>query len=239
MLREVAEGFRFVRSQKWLWGTLLAAAVSLLAFWGPWEVLVPYIVKNELGGNAGDLGLVFASGGLGAILAAIVMGHRKIPRRHITFMYLAWTASSGAVMVYGLAASLWQAMAAAFFSGALSTAGMVVWMTLMQTRVPRELLGRVTSLDWMVSIGLIPVSLALTGPIADAVGARETLIGAGALSGVIIVGFLFLLPGLRDDERPGLAGAGLDGPGGADLVLDGGGRPRPGGSRKRRRRGRP
>jgi hypothetical protein len=99
---------------------------------------------------------------------------------------------------------------------------MVVWMTLMQLRVPRELLGRVTSLDWMVSIGLIPVSLALTGPIADAVGARETLVGAGALSAVIIVGFLYLLPGLRDGERAELAGAGQDGPGGADLVQDGG-----------------
>ena len=221
VLREVAEGFRFVRSEKWLWGTLLAAAVSLLAFWGPWEVLVPYIVKNELGGSAGDLGLVFAAGGLGAVLAAIVMGHRRIPRRHITFMYLCWTASSGAVMVYGLATALWQAMAAAFFSGAVATAGMVVWMTLMQLRVPRELLGRVTSLDWMVSIGLIPVSLALTGPIADAVGARETLVGAGALSAVIIVGFLYLLPGLRDGERAELAGAGQDWPGGSDLVQDG------------------
>jgi MFS family permease len=184
-------------------------------------VLVPYIVKNELGGSAGDLGLVFAAGGLGAVLAALVMGHRKIPRRHITFMYLCWTGSSGAVMVYGLATSLWQAMAAALFSGAVATAGTVVWMTLMQTRVPRELLGRVTSLDWMVSIGLIPVSLALTGPIADAVGARETLVGAGALSAVVIVGFLYLLPGLRDGERAELAGAGQDGAGGTDLVQDG------------------
>jgi len=91
----------------------------------------------------------------------------------------------------------------------------------MQLRVPRELLGRVTSLDWMVSIGLIPVSLALTGPIADAVGARETLVGAGALSAVIILGFLYLLPGLRDGERAELAGAGQDRPGGTDLVLDG------------------
>ncbi|HET9545705.1 MAG TPA: MFS transporter, partial [Gaiellaceae bacterium] len=51
-LREVAEGYRFVRSQTWLWGTLLAAAVSLLAFAGPYEVLIPYLVRNELDGGA-------------------------------------------------------------------------------------------------------------------------------------------------------------------------------------------
>jgi MFS family permease len=199
-LREIAEGFRFVRSQTWLWGTLLAAAVSLLAFYGPYEVLVPYIVKNLLGGSAGDLGLVFAAGGLGAILAALVMGQRRLPRKHITFMYLTWTAAAGAEAVYGVATALWHAMAAAFVAGALSTAGMIVWMTFMQRRVPRHLLGRVTSLDWFVSIGLIPVSYALTGPIAEAVGVRETMIAAGVLGAVLTLAFLFL-PGMRDSER--------------------------------------
>jgi MFS family permease len=199
---ELAEGFRFVRSQTWLWGTLLAAAVSLLAYYGPWEVLVPYIVKNLLGGSAGDLGIVFAAGGLGAILAAIVMGQRRLPRRHITFMYAAWSVAAGAEAVYGIATELWHAMAAAFVAGGLSTAGMVVWMTLMQRRVPRHLLGRVTSLDWFVSIGLIPVSFALTGPIAEAVGVRETMVAAGVLGALATAAFLFL-PGMRDSERAG------------------------------------
>jgi MFS family permease len=163
-------------------------------------VLLPYLVKNLLEGSAGDLGLVFATGGLGAILAALAMGQHRLPRKHITFMYVAWTISSGAVAIYGVATELWHAMAAAFVAGAVSTAGMVVWMTLMQQRVPRHLLGRVTSFDWFVSIGLIPVSYALTGPIAEAVGARETLIGAGVLGAFFTIVFLFL-PGMRDSER--------------------------------------
>ena len=66
--------------------------------------------------------------------------------------------------------------------------------------MPTRLLGRVASLDWFISIGLIPVSFALTGPIAAAAGARETLVAAGVLSGVITLAFLFL-PGMRDLER--------------------------------------
>src|SRR5205085_11271290 len=51
---EVREGFAFVRSQTWLWATLLAAACFLLVGYGPWEVLLPFVVKNSLGGSAAD-----------------------------------------------------------------------------------------------------------------------------------------------------------------------------------------
>jgi hypothetical protein len=199
-LAEVAEGFRFVRSQTWLWGTLVAASIALLCFYGPWEVLVPFVVKNELGGSARDLGFVFGAGGLGAVLSSLAMAQRSLPRRHITFMYGAWTVSGFAIVGYGIATEIWQAMLAAVFAGGLANAGLIVWMTLMQTRVPRALLGRVSSLDWFVSTSLIPVSFALTGPIAATAGSRETLVAAGVLSGCITLAFLFV-PGMRDTER--------------------------------------
>ena len=70
---------------------------------GPAEVLLPYVVKNELGGSAADLGLVFAAGGLGSVGCAVVIGQRGLPRRDITFMYVAWTLATLAVAGYGLA----------------------------------------------------------------------------------------------------------------------------------------
>jgi MFS family permease len=197
---DVAEGIRFLRSQTWLWGTLLAASVTLLCFFGPWEVLVPYVVKNELDGSARDLGFIFGAGGLGAVLSSLVLAQRSLPRKQITFMYLSWTVSGFAIAGYGVATDVWHAMLVAFVGAGLANAGMVVWMTLLQTRVPARLLGRVASLDWFISTGLLPVSFALTGPIAAAAGARETLVGAGILSGIITLAFLFL-PGMRDLER--------------------------------------
>ena len=71
-----------------MWGTLVAASVTLLCFFGP-EVLVPYIVKNELGGSAADLGFIFGAGGLGAVLSSLILAQRHLPRKHITFMYAA------------------------------------------------------------------------------------------------------------------------------------------------------
>ena len=50
---------------------------------------------------------------------------------------------------------------------------------------PRALLGRVSSLDWLISIGLLPLSFALTGPMSADLGARRTLIGAGVLGAIV------------------------------------------------------
>ena len=162
----------------WLWGTLLSAAFAYLAFLGPAEVLLPYVVKNELHASAADLGLVFAAGGVGAVGAALVMGQRGHPGRDVTFMYAAWTLATLAVAGYGLATASWQLMVACLVFNALETAGTIVWATIKQRHVPASMLGRVSSLDWLISIGLLPLSFALTAPVAGLVGARATLLGA-------------------------------------------------------------
>lgn len=199
VLADLKEGFWFVRHHVWLWGTFLAATFAYLLFMGPTEVLLPFVVRNIMHGSALDLGFVFASGGVGAICAAVVMGRHGLPRRHMMFIYMAWTVSTICVAGYGLARFPWQAMMASFAFNLFETAGTVVWLTTKQRYVPRALLGRVSSFDWFISIGLVPVSFALTGPIAEVFGVRATLVGAGVLGSAITLAFLFL-PGMRRVE---------------------------------------
>jgi DHA3 family tetracycline resistance protein-like MFS transporter len=76
-----------------------------------------------------------------------------------------------------------------------------------QRHVPSWMLGRVSSLDWMISIGLLPISFAVTAPVAGVLGVRTTLVGAGLVGAAITLGALFL-PGMRaiegaDTRRPG------------------------------------
>lgn len=201
-LGEIAEGLRFVRSQTWCWATLAMAALVLLCYLGPWEVLLPYVVKNQLGGGADDLGLVFAVGGVGAITASLVMAQRGLPRRHMRFMYVAFALEAGALALYALATEPWHAMAVALFASGSATAGMVVWGTLMHALVPAQLRGRVRSLDWLVSIGLVPLSFAITGPMAETIGVDTTLVGAGVLGCAGCLLFM-LVPGLYDTEADG------------------------------------
>jgi hypothetical protein len=96
-------------------------------------------------------------------------------------------------------------MLASLAFNALETAGMIVWATAKQRHVPAALLGRVSSLDWMVSTGLLPLSFALTGPVSGAIGVRPTLIAAGVLGGLVTFAALYL-PGVRAVERAGAAG---------------------------------
>lgn len=194
--REIVVGMQYVRGHAWLWATFASAAIAYLLFMGPTEVLLPFIVKNQLHAGAGALGLVFAAGGLGSLLCAFVIGQRGLPRRDMTFMYLTWTVATFAVAGYGLAHALWGLMLASVAFNSLETAGTIAWGTAKQTLVPKKLLGRVSSLDWLISIGLLPLSFAVTGPVSAAIGVRTTLVAGGVLGGIITLGALFV-PGVR------------------------------------------
>jgi DHA3 family tetracycline resistance protein-like MFS transporter len=199
-LADIAEGFRFARSERWLWTSLLAAALSLLLFFGPAQVLLPYVIKHDLSGGSGDYGLALAFVGVGSVAAAIVIGQRQLPRRPIAVMYGSWVTAMICVTLWGLAGGVWQILAISVVRGVGISVGLVVWMTLMHTRIPRQLLGRVSSVDWMLSMSLIPVSYALTGPVAEAFGARETLVAAGVL-GAAVIGLAPFVFGLFREER--------------------------------------
>jgi DHA3 family tetracycline resistance protein-like MFS transporter len=199
--QEVMDGVRFIRSQNWLWISLLAAAGWLLIYVGPLEVLLPFLVKNEIGAGARGLGFVFAAGGLGAMLLSYVVAQAGLPRRALAFMYGTWSLATFALGTVGLAVSLWQAMLSSFFFFAFANVGEIVWQTLLQRRVPNELRGRVASVDWLVSTGLVPVSFVITGPVAGAIGAGATMLGAGILGGLLLAVVMVLPPVLAPEEE--------------------------------------
>lgn len=197
---ELREGFRYTRSQPWIWATLVSAMLSLLVFIGPVEVLVPFVIKNKLALGPESLGLIFAVGGVGSFVMSVVIGVVGLPRRRVTVMYAGFVAGVGATALYGAMTSLWQALIISFVLQASFMLGSVIWTTMLQQLVPRHLLGRVSSLDWMMSLGLVPVSYALTGPVSSVLGPDSTLIAAGVL-GAVLMGALMFVPGVRDPER--------------------------------------
>jgi MFS family permease len=197
--QEVLAGLRFIGSERWLWVSLIAAAAWLLVYVGPLEVLLPFLVKNKISPDARALGLVFAAGGVGAMTFAYVVGHKGLPQRALVLMYAVWSLSMFALATLGLATALWQAMLASFFIFGLLSTGEIVWQTMLQRRVPNELLGRVASVDWFASAALVPISFVLTGPIAGAVGAAKTVLGAGLIGGALMAA-LIALPTIRAPE---------------------------------------
>jgi hypothetical protein len=97
-------------------------------------------------------------------------------------------------------------MLASLAFNSFETIWTIIWSTAKQRHVPAPLLGRVSSLDWLISIGLMPLSFALAAPISAAIGAANTLICAGVIGSVVTLAALFV-PGVRsieqrDDEQP-------------------------------------
>jgi Transmembrane secretion effector len=189
----MGDGLRYVLSQRWLSLTLLAVTLSMIFFLGPVFVLMPFVVRNHLHGGAGGLGLVLAAGGAGALIASLTMAQRGLPRRPLIVVYVTWAIAAFGLVGYAESDFLWQAaLVSAFSVGALVT-GQILWEALLQRCVPDEYLGRVASVDSFVSSGLVPLSLALTGPVAGALGPLVTLRWAGVIAGATLLSFLVVL----------------------------------------------
>jgi hypothetical protein len=204
---DMKEGLRYVLSTRWLAVGMFGATLSLLVVWGPWEALVPYVVRNDLVDDPSDaglfLGLVIGAGGVGAVAAAVYVGQRgRLPRKPLLVLYLSWAFGMFAIAGFGIVTEVWQAMIVSFFAEAAIGILVVIWFTLLQRLVPGGLLGRVTALDWMITIAGVPLSFAIVGPLADRIGADATLIWAGVVGGSITLGLL-LIPGARGPERDG------------------------------------
>jgi MFS family permease len=191
-LAGLSEGIRFVLANPWLWKTLLAASLTLLLFFGPYQVLLPYLVKNALHGGSATVGLIRGLGGAGAIIGALAVGQRGLPGWAIRAMFAGWALQSLTLAGYAVAQQAWLLAAISLVGGACGAVGNVVWGTLMKTRVPNRLLGRVASLDWLVSIGLVPLSFALTGPVAGILGPRLTLLCGGLLAAGTLTAFMII-----------------------------------------------
>ena len=199
-LVDVREGFGYMVRTPWLLATLLFASLMILVAMGPLEVLVPFLVKDRLGGGPDDHAWVLAAFGVGGAVGSLVMASVPMPRRYLTLMNLMWGVGCLPLLVFGFATAVWQVVVSAFVLGALFSAPMVIWGTLLQRRVPPHLLGRVASLDFFVSVSLMPVSMALAGPVSEAMGLRTTFAVAGIVPGFLAV-LAIVLARLPEDER--------------------------------------
>ncbi|MGQ1838419.1 MFS transporter [Kocuria turfanensis] len=197
--RDLMEGVRYTLHTPWLLWTLLWAVCAVFLLLGPLEVLVPFLVRDRLGGDAATFGYLLACYGGASALASLVVASLPLPRRYLSWMIGLWGLGT---LPFGLVAtteSFWVMAVCLACVGAGDGAGMVLWGTLLQRRVPRHMLGRVSSLDFFVSIALMPVSMAIAGPVAQVVPLPVVFWTVAVLTPVL--GFVALWAGrMRQDE---------------------------------------
>jgi MFS family permease len=184
---DLHEGVTYTLRTPWLLWTLLWACISVLFLIGPIEVLMPFVVRDQLGGDSTMFGFLLAVMGIGSAAAALVTASFKLPRRYLTVMMVSWGAGSLPLAAVGLMDNFWVLALALFIFGATGSVGMVIWGTLLQRRVPAHLLGRISSLDFFVSLALMPVSMALAGPVAAVLPLWIIFLVAGSVCPVVAI----------------------------------------------------
>jgi hypothetical protein len=203
-LADVREGVRFVRANRWTTVWFIAAGLSTLAFHGPFDVLVPTMLKVDLGLSEAQAGwwiaAIFAAGGAGALMASASIGVWNLPRRFMTVLYGAEALTLFGLATFATVSRLWQALLVGLTVFGATVLSEIIADTTLQRRVPRALRGRVISLQWFVMIGLAPASFAFAGPLGRLFGTRPVLMTIGVVGGSIVTAAAFVR-GARTPER--------------------------------------
>lgn len=196
MIGDLRIGLKAVLDSPWLWVTIGVAGLSNIAYGGPMGVALPFLIKDRWQADVGILGLFYSASSLGSVLAALWMGRvRRLRRRGLT-LYGAWMLIGVFVIIIGLPVAIPVVLAASLLIGACNAILGLVWENTLQECVPRRLLGRVTSVDYLGSGILEPVGYAAGGWATAALGPSLVFVVGGALQ-TALIGLGLLHPKIR------------------------------------------
>ncbi len=196
---DLRDGVRYMLVTRWLLATLLFSSLLVLTIMGPIEVLLPFAVRDQTGGGAGAFALALAAFGIGGAVGSLAVASMRLPRRHLTIMIAGWGIGCLPLAIIGITDQLWLMVIALFVCGLVFSGATVIWGTLLQRRVPPAMLGRVSSLDFFVALALMPVSMALAGPLGELVGIPIMFVIAG-IAPLVLAALTLLIARLGPDE---------------------------------------
>jgi MFS family permease len=198
MLDELRAGWRVVAATSWLWGIVLQFSVVNGMFGAVEAVYGPLVSRERLGG-AGPWGLALAAAGVGTACGAALM-MRWRPRRMLLVGTLGVLPMALPAVALALVVPAWALAAVMFVGGVAIEVFAVNWMLALHQEIPEDLMSRVAGFDWLGSVALSPLALALAGPAASAFGRPGALWGSAGLI-VLLTLAVLLLPDVRRMER--------------------------------------
>jgi MFS family permease len=198
VLHDLRVGWRAFTSRTWLWASVVLFGIGNLVF-ASWIVLGPLVAKQELGG-AGPWALVLTAGGVGSVLGS-VLAIRVRPQRPLVACTLAAVPLSFQLVALALVVPVWVLAVTTFCAGIGISVHLTLWFTLFQREIPEEVQSRVSAYDTFGSFVLMPLGMAIAGPVAVAIGVSTTLWGA-AIVMWISWGAIIALPSVRALRAP-------------------------------------
>ena len=175
----IRAGVHYVLADKAIRTTMLISLVINLAVNGPASVGMPWLASRRFDAGPLGLGLMAAAWAGGALAGTLLAGN--LPLRRQGRIIVGSLAVTGLAMaVVGVAGSFLVCVLAMAVMGVAIGYVNVVAISWLQARVEGALLGRVMSLVMLMSFGITPLSLALSGLLIDA-NATGLFVSAGML----------------------------------------------------------
>ncbi|MFE7709449.1 MFS transporter [Streptomyces sp. NPDC057486] len=198
MLADLKEGWGEVRGRDWYWTSLIAhstwngAAAVLMT-------LGPALAVEDMGGEGAWIALL-QTGAVGLLLGSLLAGRAR-PRRPVLAANLGL--ATYALPLGLLAAGAPAPLTIAGYGIALAGLGFLgpVWDTSVQSAVPAHALARVTSYDWLLSLGAMPLGYTLAPVAATAWGSEVPLAVAAVMVGAACLATA-AVPGVRRFRAP-------------------------------------
>jgi DHA3 family tetracycline resistance protein-like MFS transporter len=197
MLDDIKEGVHYVRQTRWLWTTLLGVSLVNAFLFVPMFVLIPYFLRHNLHLAKDYVGFAVAASGVAGAIGALVAANLPTPKRRVRMMWTYWTIGTLAALVMGIATNFWEVIILPIVASPMMIFGNVIWESMMQSEVPRELLGRASSVDWFVSLGIGPLGLVIAGEIANYIGVRMYFV---VFCVICVIPGLYILKSKRINE---------------------------------------
>ena len=188
-----------MRSRTWLTWGLIAMCVYHVFVLPSVFVLGPALAEQQLDG-ASSWAAIVACFGIGGVLGNVVA--LRLPlRRPVFTAALALVGASTQAAIIGSGLGTAGSPALELLAGICVALFFTLWDLSIQEQIPAHAVSRVSAYDFSVSMGLMPLGMAMAGPIADALGLQATLLG---MSAVGLAGALAWLaqPSVRRLQRP-------------------------------------
>lgn len=182
VFRDLKDGLKAVTGSSWLWTTIVVASLLNVTQGGPYLVGLPFLVKDRLHADAGSLGLAYSMFAVGSVVATLAIGRFSAVRRRGIISYTALIISGLMTLALGVSGSMTGVFIFSLVLGGAIAVFTLIWVNLLQDLVPRELLGRVVSIDNLGSYALLPLSYGITGWATDRYGVAMVFIIGGALT---------------------------------------------------------
>ena len=201
VLEDMREGMLYVWDWKGL-RLIMAIAMTINFLVNPGFVLLPILVTKHFGGGALELAWLQSANGIGMILGGLALGVWGGFRKRVVTAFSALVVSGVFVVAIGVmpAHLLLLAVGSMFCFSFLNAIANGTFFASIQSIVPPEIQGRVFTLLMSLSAGMVPLGMAVAGPVADVFGERIWFV-VGGISVTVLGIAAFFVPSIMNVEE--------------------------------------